>query len=319
MSLRRVCQVGAAIAVGALSLGASAAHQYSAPVAVSVAGWASTQPWDIGNDGSIVGQVADAGFVNSKGFIRQGATVTLLDGPAGSLSAVATGIADDGTVVGVYTTGDPAAPTEHGFLFKSGSYASFEVAGAAGAAGTEIRHISSNGLYLTGLTFDAAGGIDGFAYDRQTTHLKVYANALRVTIAQGTNAQGLVTGSITGPTGGGFVHNLNDDTLTVYTSIDGHLRPRFRDINDGGLITGFVAIDGIAMVGTPGDWFYFALPNGAVNNVGYGLNNAGDLVGFWSEADGTAHGWISHPIPEPATWALMLAGSLGVLLRRRAR
>lgn len=314
MELNKSCRVGVAMAAMVAALDATAAHSYSTPTSLDIAGWAWTQPWDIGNDGIIVGSVSD-GVSVTKGFIRNGATLTLLDGPNGALYATASGIADDGTVVGFYGTGDPNAPTDHGFLYKNGSYTTFDI---AGRAGTAVRHISSNGRYLTGLSFDDTGSFDGFAYDRLSSGLKVYSNPPRGTIAQGANSQGLVTGSISGNPGG-WVHDLNTDTLTLYPSIDGHLRPRFRDINDSGLITGFVAVDGIAMVGAPGDWFYFDLTPGATLMSGYGLNDAGDLVGWWTEADGTTHGWMSRPVPEPSTWALMALGVIGLAARRRSR
>lgn len=320
MELKNSWQVWVAMVTMVTALDATAAHQYSAPTSLDLPGWAWTQPWDIGNDGAIVGEVSD-GVSLAKGFIRSGATLTLLDGPNGALYATATGIADDGTVVGYYGAGDPNAPTQHGFLYQNGSYTTFDV---AGTAHTQLRHISSNGRYLTGLTFDdagasgASGGFGGFAHDRLMGNLKVYSNAPFATIAQGANAQGLVTGSISGRAGNGWVHDLNTDTLTLYPSIDGHLRPRFRDINDSGLITGFVLAAG-AMVGTPGDWFYFGLPLGATFISGYGLNNAGDLVGFWLEADGTSHGWMSRPVPEPSTWALLALGVVALAGRRSTR
>ena len=108
--------------------------------------------------------------------------------------------------------------------------------------------------------------------------------------------------------------------MTVVTSTDAGTRPRFRDSNDGGLITGFDSGSGKAFVGEPGHWTVFDAPAGMASIVGYGLNNQGDLVGFTIDSAGLVHGFYAVPVPEPAQWWLVALGMAALpLLRRLSR
>jgi len=51
-----------------------------------------------------------------------------------------------------------------------------------------------------------------------------------------------------------------------------------------------------------------------------GINDLGDIVGFFVDTKGT-EGLLATPVPEPSTWAMMLAGfaGLGLAALRRSR
>lgn len=309
LTLRMAHHATAALAATLLaaSLPAWAGPAYSAPQVFSRPGWASTQLWDIGNQGQLVGQSYND--VASEGFVYQQSVFTTIK-PAGTLYSAVTGISDTGVLVGIYADGDPLAPTSHAFLYEAGVFSNFNLPGITDVL---IRHISANGRYLSGTYYST----NGFAYDRQTAQVHFIQPAgYDLVIAQGVTSQGRVVGSASGSNGSfAFFFDVPTATLTPYTAGDLGARPRFRDINDSGLITGFTGTQ--AFVGTPGHWTFFNPAAGFTNMLGYGLNNRGDLIGFMSNANGEVQSFTASPVPEPAAWALLAGGLLLLAGRRR--
>ena len=62
-------------------------------------------------------------------------------------------------------------------------------------------------------------------------------------------------------------------------------------------------------------------PAGSTATTLNGLNDAGEVVGFFVDGAGNTDGLLGTPVPEPGTWAMILAGfaGLGWLGFRRSR
>ena len=286
------------------------------PVDLNRPGYTSTQPWDVADNGTVVGSS------DSVGFIYSGGVFTSLAHPDASISTTLSGMAADGTLVGTYSFGDVNDPNARGFIYTGGGFSDFVV---PGASWTFVRHISTNGRYITGDWRDASGANNGFAFDRTSSALTLFpAEGGFVTVVQGVNDQGLVTGSFTRPNpaggpsvSGAFVFDLVGGGRTETLSIDGFTRPRFRDINNLGEIVGWVGVN--AFAGMPGDWA-MAAPADGLSMLAYGNNNTGTVVGYYFDPNtGLTRGWISTPVPEPTTAALLALGLVALSLRARRR
>ena len=294
---------------------ADAYAAYAAPIAINRPGWAQTAPWDLNDSGQVVGGNNSADFSVGTGFLLTNGVYTSI-APAGAAYSGATGISNSGLIVGYYFD-DPNAGASRGFLFENGVYTDFTLAGASDVI---LRRVSSDGRYLAG-TFTDLSGFHGFVFDRQTQARTVIDSAgASAIVVQGVSVQGQVVGSTLGRGRHAFVYDLNTHTETPYLGTDAGASPRFRDINDNGLITGFDGPSGLAFVGRAGDWTFLDLPAGQASMLGYGLNNAGTVVGWTSDADGLASGFLAQPapVPEPAP-ALLLAFGLAAaaLVSRR--
>ncbi len=287
--------------------GAQAGPGYSPPQAFNQPGWANTQLWDINSAGQLVGQ--SSSDTTGEGFVYANGLFTPIV-PAGAGNSAVTGISDAGVLVGIYFSGDPDAPTSSSFIYENGAFSDFTLPGATDVL---LRRISANGRFLTGTLSDAGNGLRGFVFDRQAASATLIPLTNNV-ILQGVTSQGLAVGSVVGQNSFAFSFDATSGVLTPYTGGDLGTRPRFRDINDSGLITGFSGTQ--AFVGTPGNWTFFDPPPGMVIALGYGLNNLGDLVGLYSGPNGEVQAFVSSPVPEPAAWAL-LAGGLALLAWRR--
>jgi len=295
----------------AILLSATAAQATYSVVPLQVPGATNTQPWAVNDFGQIVGGSSLGGFVYSAG------TFTFLPSIDGVLPA-AFGISNAGLVVGSYNAAVGSA-VWRGFLYDGSTYSTFDV---PGFASTQLRGISLDGRYLTG--FDNGTSNRGFVYARVTMSLTIISStSTGIALIQGANSAGLVTGSFSGPSGGGVVYNLASGTTTVYDTAGAVTSPRFRGINDAGLISGWGTAGGltVGLVGSfVGGWQTITSPNGIDRTIVQGLNNLGVVVGSYSDDTGANFGgFVATPVPEPQTYAMLLAGigALLVAVRRR--
>ncbi len=308
------------------------------PTSFDPVGSSQTNPTDINAAGTVVGYCAvgpnGQGGQIGFGFVRAAGTITLLgtDDIAGSISLVATGINDGGTIAGYYITADFA---HHGFLDIGGNFTTFDVAGltdvaAINAAGTVIgQYLDGDGAHgyinvagtitpidvpfagasdTTPTALNDSGQITGTYFLGGKVHGFVESAGTFTTIAipgaslvdpKAINAAGDVAGCFVGSDGHyhGFL-----DIAGVITTLDpvgsGHTIPL--DINDAGVITGYYQPSGN---GGPQHGFVYVQGvfttldlAGATDTVPTDINASGAIAGTYVSA-GQQHGFVAADLP----------------------
>lgn len=199
------------------------------------------------------------------------------------------GLNDSNIAVGFY---NDSAGNAHGYEYNVSSKAFTPVTPPASFNAVSVTATGiNNGGWISGFFTDTAGVVHGFVDEGGTFHSFDDPNGNGTnTSFFGLNNKGLVVGTFANASGtNGLVYNLNTNSWT--TILDPH--------------NSFVAP--------------FPGVNGTFVN---GINDAGDLVGFYS--DGThVNGMLVTPTPEPASAALMflasaLALGAGLVRKRRA-
>jgi uncharacterized membrane protein len=317
------------IAAAALALLATLAHATSYQfTSLAAPDGGSAQVFDVNN----LGQIALTAVGNApRGYIYSGGTYTTLAGPAGALGFNALGLSDNGVVVGSFyntlvidpDTGESFAGPDNGYIFDGSSYTALNV---PGADATQPRGVSPDGRYVAGF-YSTVNGNRAFLFDRTSgSFTDLSTPDSRFTIAQGINAAGTLVGSdfiVTagGPSRPGFTYDIATGVRTD-TVLPGYLRTAFRDIDSSGLMVGWVLStdangDGVftGIVGAGGVFDTLSMP-GAVSTYLEGVNDAGWLTGNYAIGQ-DFFGFVAVPVPEPHTWALMLAGLGWLAVRRR--
>jgi uncharacterized membrane protein len=311
--LKRIAQVLAAFACVATFNPASAA-----PYTITLMDYApgvNSAGWDVNNAGVFVG-TAVINDVNVSYIVNAGVTTTL-SGPEGAISTSALGISDSGEVVGSYYK--TADGLNIGYIYSAGVYTSFSL---PGATTTELRGISPNGRYITGVAVLENGSSMSFVYDRVSLSLIPILHTVSRTTAQGVNNEGVVVGDYRTDVllpRHSFVFDSKTGTLTDFASPSQSLS--FRGINDSGEIDGFFADASgthgfVGFVDSP-----FDIAGASLTGL-EGNNDAGWLVGFYADDTGLEHAFLAtKTVDEPATLSLICfaMGGLGASARRKSK
>jgi len=284
----------------------------------------STSPIGINNAGKVVGNYNDLKGTNH-GFIYSGGIYTTLDVPASpSGDFLVQAISNTGVVAGVF--GDRTG--SHGFLYSGGTYTT--LVGPAPAFGNASAYgVNSSGT-AAGTYFDAIGnGSHGF----------VYANGIYTTIdSPATNPGNTAVYGINDF--GAVVGNYYDKNFLapvflhgyvrsggVYTTIDAPVGNQITltGINNSGTIIGSAsgsALPYYNFLYSGGTFTQIVNPAAAPGTtLGLGINDAGALVGTYTDSKGVMHGFLATPsaVPEPSSLALCGIAGLVVFGYARAR
>jgi probable HAF family extracellular repeat protein len=208
------------------------------------------------------------------------------------------GINDLGQIVGAYTDqpGDEGSRHQHAFLFSDGQFSSFDVedsqltvAYGINNAGDIVGSYARNGDHQPTHGFLRRGGFS-----------TIHVDGAFFTDSFGINNGGAVVGQF----GGDSVvdpepyrgYRLQGGSFTFIDFPDSQGQTVPWDINDAGTAVGWAPDrSGYHMfLWTDGQLTAFDYPD-AYATLGYGINNAGKVVGFYSRADLSQGGFVRSP------------------------
>ena len=249
----------------------------------------------INSAGNIVGGNGVTAF-----YLPNGGTPQTLNVPGGAINAF--GINDKGNIVGQFNTASGATP---GFYLPSiGSSTFTEIDAAAGSAADVVnaQGVNDNGL-VVGFYMGNDGQVHGFD-----------ANILNA-----------VNGFLTGTA-------IADPTIPAVAGEPGatFVFSQILGINDQGIAVGYYGDSTISQHGflynTKTGVYTFlddpaeAFSNGVEVTQITGINNAGDISGFYTDANGIAHSFFAAPTaPEPSYLVATGIGMAGLLFMRFRR
>ncbi|MBS0362520.1 MAG: PEP-CTERM sorting domain-containing protein [Proteobacteria bacterium] len=271
----------------------------------------------------MTGSVLDS--AGTHGFVRDAAgNYTLFDNGSTGFTQ-GRSISDNGTAVG-YSEPAPGGDSHGRTEFvraPDGTLTQLVNPNTSAPLAGIAQGINSSGAivgdYLTG----PGTQIDGFILNGSTfTDLSVAGDNVR---ARGITDSGEVAGWVSNAGGSqGFI--LLGGVYSFFSAPGSFQSTFFEDINANGLVAGeYNDAGGVShgfVFDSNTDTFTDIDVPGATNVNAFGINDAGQVVLNTFNADGVVTNYLYDPnggVPEPATWALMIAGFglAGAALRRR--
>lgn len=256
----------------------------------------------INDNGRITGYSDVGGFTYASGVFSPLPPLAV----NGSTAALA--INNAGTVVGAETSylANGVGYTEKAFSLSQGVYTTFE---HPGFTNTEARGISATGI-ISGIAYNVdantgatIGNTIGFVYRPNIGIFEdvAFSGGGRI-ILQGPNAIGQTVGTNYPASSNAFSFLRQADGTVTNISLSGLQSIRARAINDSGVIAGSAVVGnsqfqgfvsssmGVQVISAPGAVFGTYIE---------GLNNLGQVSGFYLDANNSTHGFIASPVVLP--------------------
>jgi hypothetical protein len=233
-----------------------------------------------------------------------------------------TGLNDKGIVVGYFYNTNNGIPVDNqfGFFEKNGVFTEVNNPNTPGLFGNpppnsgvliENQLIGVNDHDIAvGFYNDASGDSHGYTYDIKTGKFSANIddpNALNgggSTVTAAINNKGTIVGfyTDTGPTtaAGAVIQGFLDKN-GVFTTVDapGATETELLGLNDHGIAVGFDIVNGVThgiIYNTKtGTFITLDDPNASGSTIFNGINDKGDVVGFYTDAAGNTHGLLATP------------------------
>ena len=296
-------------------------------------GGSSSEAYGINNNGQVVGwSYTSSGATHA--FVYSGGAMTNLGTLAGCSSSAAYGINDNGQVVGSSSGG-----TTNAFLYSGGQMTNLghlpvsppqwpifmPVIGAAAYG------INNNGQ-VVGWSYAASGYQHAFLYSSGTMTDLGTPSGYVASFASGINNNGQVVGcSYTGS-----MMSRNPYVAFLYSggvwtdlgALPGYSQSFASGINSNGQVVGYLYT--MSLFGSASyDAFLYSggtmvdlntlIPANSGWDLEYAsaINDNGQICGYGTNPSGQTDAFLLTPVPEPATWGLLLLGGVGFMLRKR--
>jgi len=290
--------------------------------------YATSQALGINDTGQVVG---DSYSGTSQAFTTGPQGVRMIDvSPANVWSPVATGINNNGQVVGVFN--DPKIfPSSYAFIMNSDG-TGFRDLGTLGGAFSAANGINNAGQ-VTGNTYAAGQGqaIHAFITDANGYNMRDLGTlGGNVSYGHAINNIGQVAGTSSTPSGHlrAFLTDMNGNNMRDLGNLAQHddFESWANGLNDLGHVVGWSAtLKGMsAFVTDPnGTGMYnlnslTTLPSGVVLSEANGINKLGQII---VRDNVNGHAYLLTPVPEPTATTMLLAGltMLGAIGAKRSR
>ena len=223
---------------------------------------------------------------------------------------LAYGINASGQVVGSYN--DNIGGGTHGFLYSGGTYTTLDVPDA-GANGTTVAQ-SINGLgQIAGYYNNGAGIAFGFIQLGSNHYRPIFPPNLNdVEKAHAVNSLGEVVGEYTE---NGITHGFIYLTgLLLLFPLDFTAGNILYGINEAGTIVVGENTNGTGFLDTASGLYPIQDPLGTNGTVVQGVNNAGQVVGYYFDASNRAHGFLYTGGPANGTYTTIDVGAHGTFV-----
>jgi probable HAF family extracellular repeat protein len=324
---------GAVVILGAIQFAVAGSGSYSVLDLGTLPGGTNSYATGINNNGQVVGWSTTAsGYTHA--FLYSGGAMTDLGTLPGGSSSEAYGINNNGQVVGWSYTSSGAT---HAFVYSGGAMTNLGT--LAGCSSSAAYGINDNGQVVGS---SSGGTTNAFLYSGgQMTnlgHLPVSPPQWPIFMpvigaaAYGINNNGQVVGcSYTGS-----MMSRNPYVAFLYSggvwtdlgALPGYSQSFASGINSNGQVVGYLYT--MSLFGSASyDAFLYSggtmvdlntlIPANSGWDLEYAsaINDNGQICGYGTNPSGQTDAFLLTPVPEPATWGLLLLGGVGFMLRKR--
>ncbi len=230
-----------------------------------------------------------------------------------ALQTQLTGLNDTGVVVGYFYNTNKGVPVDNqfGFYEKDGVFTEVNNPNTPGLFGNpsppsgvliENQLVGVNDLNIAvGFYNDASGNSHGYTYDIKTGKFSANIDDPSgvSTVTAAINNKGDIAGFYTDA--GGVIHGFLDNHGVFRTvTAPGASETELLGFNDQGIAVGFDMVNGVThgiIYNTKtGTFTTVDAPNASGSTVFNGINDGGDIVGFYTDASGSTHGLLVETV-----------------------